>query len=154
MYLCYKDIKFNSMLDYLKYWRVIRYFIKSKYGLSQADLDILLFLRSEKYFDKNDFDEFNELVSWDKNRFENLREQGWIESFRKRKGNRRAIYQLSYKAQRVITSIYKKLEGQEIPESASSNPLFLKNVSYNDKVYRNYIKKLNKSIRQQQHPSQ
>ena len=80
------------MLDYLKYWRVIRYFIKSKYGLSQADLDILLFLRSEKYFDKNDFDEFNELVSWDKNRFENLREQGWIESFRKRKGNRRAIY--------------------------------------------------------------
>jgi len=142
------------MLDYLKYWRVVRYFVKCKYGLSQGDLDILLFLRSEKYFDKNDFDEFNELVSWDKNRFENLREQGWIESFRKRKGNRRAIYQLSYKAQRVITSIYKKLEGQEIPESASSNPLFLKNVSYNDKVYRNYIKKLNKSIRQQQHPSQ
>jgi hypothetical protein len=142
------------MPDYLKYWRVIRYFIKAKYGLSQADLDILLFLHTEKYFDKNDFDEFNELVSWDKNRFENLRKEGWIESFRKRKGNRRAVYQLSYKAQRVITSIYKKLEGQEIPESASSNPLFLKNVSYNDKVYRNYIKKLNKSIRQQQHPSQ
>jgi len=142
------------MPDYLKYWRVIRYFIKAKYGLSQADLDILLFLHTEKYFDKNDFDEFNELVSWDKNRFENLRKEGWIESFRKRKGNCRAVYQLSYKAQRVITSIYKKLEGQEIPESASSNPLFLKNVSYNDKVYRNYIKKLNKSIRQQQHPSQ
>ena len=79
------------MLDYLKYWRVIRYFIKAKYGLSQADLDILLFLRSENYFDKNDFDEFNELVSWDKNRFENLRDEACIESFRKCKGNRRVI---------------------------------------------------------------
>ena len=142
------------MVDYLKYWRVVRYFIKAKYGLSQADLDIILFLRSEKYFSKYDFDEFNELVSWDKNRFENLRKEGWIDSFRKRKGKRKALYQLSYKAQRVVTSIYKKLEGEEIPESKSSNPLFLKNVSYNDKVYRNYIKKLNKSIRQQQHLSQ
>ena len=42
--------------DYLKYWRVVRYFIKAKYGLSQADLDILLFLYSEKYFSKDKFD--------------------------------------------------------------------------------------------------
>jgi hypothetical protein len=39
--------------DYLKYWRVIRYYIKNKYGLTQADLDILLFLYSEQYFTKD-----------------------------------------------------------------------------------------------------
>ena len=71
------------MKDYLKYWRVVRYFIKSKYGLTTADLDMLLFLNSEGYFSKDDFYEFNELLSWDKNRFENLRTNGWIEVFRK-----------------------------------------------------------------------
>mgnify|MGYP003624346569 FL=1 len=141
------------MKDYLKYWRVVRYFIKSKYGLTTADLDMLLFLNSEGYFSKDDFYEFNELLSWDKNRFENLRTNGWIEVFRKNKGKQKAIYQLSYKTNRVITSIYNKLEGEEIPESPSSNPMFLRKVSYTDKVYRNYIKDMNKSTRQPQHPS-
>jgi len=47
--------------DYLKYWRVIRYFIKAKYNLTQGDLDVILFLNSEGYFDKAKFDEFDEL---------------------------------------------------------------------------------------------
>ena len=38
--------------DCLKYWRVIRYFIKSKYGLTTGDLDMLLFLYSEEIFSK------------------------------------------------------------------------------------------------------
>ena len=142
------------MVDYLKYWRVVRYYVKKKYNITQAELEMLLFLRSEKYFSKDNFDEFDELLSWSKNRFEKLRKEGWIDSFRKKDGKRRAMYQLSYKAQRMITSVYKKLEGEEIPESKSSNPLFLEGANYTDKVYRNYIKKLNKAIRQQQHPSQ
>jgi DNA-binding PadR family transcriptional regulator len=142
------------MVDYLKYWRVVRYYVKKKYDITQAELEMLLFLRSEKYFSKDNFDEFDELLSWDKNRFEKLRKEGWIDSFRKKEGKRRAIYQLSYKAQRMITSLYKKLEGEELPESKSSNPLFLEGANYTDKVYRNYIKKLNKAIRQQRHPSQ
>jgi hypothetical protein len=142
------------MPDYLKYWKVVRYYVKSRYGLTTADLDMLMFLKSEKYFSKDDFDEFNELLSWDKNRFESLRERGWIEVFRKRKGNKKAVYQLSYKASRVIVSVYKKLEGEEISESKSANPLFLKNIGYMDTVFRNYIKKLNKAIRQQRHLSQ
>jgi len=140
--------------DYLKYWRVIRYFIKSKYGITQEDLDMLLFLKTEDYFDRDKFMEFDELVSWNKNRFEKLRQDGWIEVFRKRLRERKALYQLSYKAQRMLTSIYKKLEGEEIPTSPSSNKMFAKNVKYNDKVYRNFIKEMNAAIRQQRHPSQ
>jgi hypothetical protein len=142
------------MQDYLKYWRVIRYFIKAKYGLTTSDLDILLFLQSEKYFSKDDFDEFNELISWDKNRFNTLLKDKWIEVFRKNTSKSKAVYQLSYKSTRVLVSLYKKLNGEEIPESPSSNPLFLKNVSYTDKVYRNYIKEMNSFIRQQRHLSQ
>lgn len=142
------------MHNYLKYWKVVKQFVKTKYDISTADLEMLLFLRSEKYFSKEDFDEFNELFHWEKNRFERLRQEGWIDVFRKKTGNRRVLYQLSYKAQRMLTSVYKKLEGEEIPESKSSNPQFLADVSYTDKVHRNYIKKLNQSIRQQRHRSQ
>ena len=80
--------------DYLKYWRVVRQFIKAKHKLSQADLDILLFLKSEEYFSKDKFKEFDNLISWEKNRFERLRQEGWIEVFRKRMGKRKALYQL------------------------------------------------------------
>ena len=142
------------MKDYLKYWRVVRYFIKAKYNLSQADLDIILFLYSEKYFSKDKFAEFDKLIRWNVNRFDNLLRDGWIEVFRKYDGKRKGVYQLSYKAKRVVSSIYKKLSGEEIPTSLSSNPLFAKNVSYSDKVYRNMIKEMNEFIRQQRHLSQ
>jgi hypothetical protein len=140
--------------DYLKYWRVVRQFIKVKHKLSQSDLDILLFLKSEEYFSKDKFKEFDDLISWEKHRFERLRQEGWIEVFRKRMGKRKALYQLSQKAKRVTTSIYKYLNGKEIPTSNDGNPMFLRNVSYTDKVYRNFIIKMNAFIKQQRHQIQ
>jgi|TARA_R110002153_G_scaffold145473_2_gene296747 hypothetical protein len=140
--------------DYLKYWRVIRYFVKAKYGLSTADLEMLLFLYSEKYFSKDKFREFDELLSWNVNRFDRLRRDEWIVVFRKHHGKRKALYEVSYKARRMISSIYKKLSGEEIPTSMSANPLFKRDVSYMDKVYRNMIKEMNAFTRQQRHPSQ
>jgi len=140
--------------DYLKYWRVVRQFIKYKHGLSQSDLDILLFLKSEEYFSKDKFKEFDDLISWERNRFERLRQDGWIEVFRKRMGKRKALYQLSQKSKRVTTSIYKYLNGKEIPISNDGNPMFFRNVSYTDKVYRNFIIKMNAFIKQQRHQTQ
>ena len=135
-------------LDYLKYWRVIRYFVKAKYNLSQADLDILLFLYSEQYFSKDKFNEFDELLSWNVNRFEDLKKNGWIKVFRKYDRKNKSLYCLSFKAKKVINSIYKKLSGEEIPTSQTSNPMFARNVSYTDKVYRNMIKEMNKIIKE------
>ena len=137
--------------DYLKYWRVVRQFVKVKYGLSQADLDILLFLKSEEYFSKDKFDEFDSLISWNVHGFDNLLRDNWIEVFRKRQGKYKGVYTLSHKAKRVTTSIYKKLDGEEIPSSNDGNPMFLKNVSYTDKVYRNFIKEMNAATRQRRH---
>jgi hypothetical protein len=134
--------------DYLKFWRVIRYYVKAKHNLTQADLDIILFLYSEGYFGQEKFDEFSELVSWDKNRFKRLHRDAWIETFRRRGPNGRALYQLSYKATRLVLDIYRKLNGEEIPVSLNNNPLMAKNVSYSDKVYRNMILEMNAYYRQ------
>lgn len=141
----------NPIWDCLKYWRVIRQFIKLKYGLTQSDLDIILFLNSEGHFSKDKFREFERVVSWDKYRFERLRKEGWIEVFRERKGRFKALYQLSHKSKQVVISIYKKLSGEEIPMSPSQNPIFLKNVSYATSQYRKAIENMNAAIKQQRH---
>ena len=109
---------------------------------------MLLFLYSEQLFNKTDFKEYEELMSWDVNRFDRMLRDGWIHVWRKRKGNQATLYQLTYKTRRIIDTIYKKLNGEEISER---NPLFNKNVSYTDKVYRNAIKKINESTKQLQH---
>jgi hypothetical protein len=129
--------------------------VQAKYGIRSADLDMLLFLYSEKYFGKQQFNDFDKLLSWDINRFNRLLSDGWISVFRKRQGNKKTLYELSYKGKRMISSVYKKLNGEEIPMSESANPMFAKNVSFSDKVYRNMIVRMNKYIREQrQHHSQ
>ena len=136
--------------DCLKYWRVIRYFIKSKYGLTTSGLDMLLFLYSEDIFSKEKFDEFDSLLSWNEARFDRLLRDGWIEVFRKRRKKHKTLYGVTFKAQRVISSVYKKLSGEEIPTSLNNNPIFAKNVKYSDKAYRKMILEMNHLRRQQQ----
>ena len=140
--------------DYLKYWRVVRYFIKSKYGLTTAELETLLFLKSETYFDKKKFKEFNELCSWDRNRFDRLLRDGWIDVFRKREGSNKTIYKLSFKSKKVINSVYDKLNGNEIPSTDNNNPMFFKKVKYTDKGYKNMIKEMNRQIRAKKYDSE
>jgi hypothetical protein len=137
--------------DYLKFWRVISYYFRSKHNLTPAELDTILFLYSEKYFDKAKFDEFNELLSWDKRRFEILLRDNWISVFRKKTGTRRTVYELSDKGVNLCRDIYRKLNGEEIPASLHKTSMFLKNVSYSDKVYRNMIKEMTAFTRQQRH---
>jgi hypothetical protein len=137
--------------DYLKYWRVVRYYVKAKYGVSTADLEMMLFLYSEKYFDRDTFIEFDNLLSWDPKRFQKLLKEEWISVFRKRSGKYKTMYQLSYKAQRMVAMVYEKLNGEEIPVSNSQNPMFLKNVSYTDKRYRAMMQEMNDFIRQERH---
>ena len=45
--------------DYMKYWRVIRYWAKAKYKIGTPDIDMLFFLYSEQIFNKTKFKEFD-----------------------------------------------------------------------------------------------
>ena len=138
-------------MGYLKYWRAIRTYVKVKYGLTQADLDVLLFLHDEKYFSRDDFKNFTLILPWDKSRFEKLRQQGWIEIFRKRGWKKKTIYQLSHKANTVVVLIYKKLNGEELPMSPNHNPMFRADKSYTESVYKAFIIKMNQTTKQLRH---
>ena len=54
--------------DFMKYWRAIRYWACRKYGITTGELDLLFFLYSEMYFDKEKFEEFNNVLPWNRNR--------------------------------------------------------------------------------------
>ena len=62
--------------DYMKYWRVIRYFVKRKYGINTEELDMLFFLYSEEYFNVDKFKEFNSLLGWNKKDLKNYARRG------------------------------------------------------------------------------
>ena len=72
--------------DYLKYWKVIKYWAKRKYSITTGELELMLFLYSEHLFNKTKFEEFNELMSWNNNRFYELIKKGWIHKWREKKG--------------------------------------------------------------------
>ena len=57
--------------NYLKYWRVIRYWAKAKYGLTTPDLDMMFFLYSEDYFNKTKFKDFEQISAHVTSNFEN-----------------------------------------------------------------------------------
>jgi hypothetical protein len=143
----------SNQRDYLKYWKVIRTYFKVKHNLSQAEIDMLLFLYSERYFNISTFKEYERLFTWDIKRFHKLKSLGWIELFASKQKGRpamrsKALYCLSYKAKRMVNSMYKKIEGEEIPETLCNNPLFKKNIKPSEKPYKNMIKIMNKEIRE------
>lgn len=140
--------------DYLKYLRIVRYWAKRTHGVGLADLEMILFLYSERLFKRSDFNDYEEIFSWDVSRFNKLLRDGWISVWRKSKGSEVALYEVSYKGKRLIVSVYKKLSGEEpISESPRYNPIFKKSSPYTDKIYRRAIKRMNKATEPQRHPS-
>lgn len=133
--------------NFLKYWRVVRYYIKRKYEISLMELDMLLYLYDLPYFKKEDFNYYGNTLSWDKHRFYEMKSKGLINEWRPggEKLGRSKMFVLSHKAKTICALTYKKLMQEEpISEDPRSNPLF-KSDNYNDKIYRKVIEGMNKS---------
>ena len=136
--------------NFLKYYRVVRYYIKKKYEISLMELDMLLYLYDMPFFNKEDFNYYGTTMSWDKKRFYEMVEKGLIKEWRpgKKRYARKKLFELSHKAKSICSLTYKKLMQEEpISEKKESNPIF-DNPSYMDKMYRNVIMKMNESKRQ------
>lgn len=132
--------------DYLKYYRVARYWMKKRYGMNNNDLEVLLYLYSEGFFSRDKFRKYENIFSWERNRFDRLLSNKWIHPWRKAAPGQHAIYELSIKGKRAMASFYKKLEGSEAyPMTRNRNPLLdPKNRSFTDKVYTLQMRKVNK----------
>ena len=96
-------------LNLLKYYRLIRKWACKTYGLKDADLELLIYLDCKDRFTRNDFIDGTYTYSWDKNRWERLRKQGWIDVWRHRNRTtiKYSIYKTSFKCKQLIMRIYR-----------------------------------------------
>lgn len=127
-------------INLLKYYRLVRRWACKTYSLKDADLELLIYLDCKELFTRNDFIDGVYTYSWDKNRWERLRKEGWIDVFkhRNRITSKYTVYKVSSKTKRLITRIYRILLAEEdLPTTASS--VFYKNKSYTDKVFNKAI---------------
>lgn len=136
------------MDDYLKYLRPIRRIMCKKLDISQMELDLLLFLRSEKYFSARKIKEYEKIIKWDWRRVPRLIEKGHLEIFRNhKKGQWGRLYKISYPTQRALTEMYHWLNGEDIATSRGKNPLIRKKLKYTDKRYRDFLIALSKETK-------
>ena len=134
-------------LKLLKYYRLIRKWACKTYNLKDADLELLLYLDCKVRFTRNEFIDGSYTMSWDKNRWERLRRNNWIEVWRHRNRTtiKYSIYKTSFKCSQLISRIYRIMLGQEdLPTSERS--VFYENKSYTDKVYNKAIDDMIKDI--------
>jgi hypothetical protein len=127
-------------LNILKYYRLTRKWVCKTYGLNDADLELLIYLDCKGRFTRQGFIDGSYTMSWDKNRWERLKRDGWIETWRHR--NRTtimySIFKTSFKCSQIISRVYRILLGEEdLPTSERS--VFYNNKSYTDKVYNKAI---------------
>lgn len=130
-------------LNLLKYYRLIRKWACKTNDLTDADLELLIYLDCKEHFTRNQFLEGAYTYSWDKNRWERLRREGWIEVWRHRNRTtiKYSVYKLSLKAKQLIMRIYRIMLGEEdLPTSQKS--VFYKNKTYTDKVFNTAIDKM------------
>jgi hypothetical protein len=127
-------------LNLFKYYRLVRKWACKTYSLTDADLELLVYLDCKNLFTRNDFIDGTYTYSWDKSRWERLRSEGWIETWRNRNRTtiKYSIYKVSFKGQQLISRIYRILLAEEdLPTSTRSK--FFNNKSYTDKVYNKAI---------------
>lgn len=127
-------------MNLLKYYRLIRRWACKTYQLKDADLELLIYLDCKKLFTRNDFIDGVYTYSWDKDRWERLRREGWIDVFkhRNRTTSKYTTYKTSFKCKVLIKRIYRIMLGEEdLPTSEKS--VFYKNKTYTDKVFNKAI---------------
>lgn len=130
-------------LNLLKYYRLIRKWACKTNNLNDADLELLIYLDCKEHFTRNQFIDGSYTYSWDKNRWERLRREGWIEVWRHRNRTtiKYTVYKLSLKAKHLIMRIYRIMLGEEdLPTSYRS--VFYQNKTYTDKVFNRAIDKM------------
>ena len=123
-----------------KYYRLTRRWACKTYGLRDADLELLIYLDCKNHFTRNDFINGVYTYTWDKARWERLRNNGWIDVFSERNRTTRKYntYKTSFKCKQLITRIYRILLAEEdLPTSERS--IFYKNKTYTDKVFNKAI---------------
>ncbi len=133
-----KVLTANREFDFMKFYGIVKKWASLQYNLTIDEIEMLMYFYSETVFTKKEFDIYNKAMLHKNKQIQRFIDMEMIEgmpgnSTIKVAGNR--LYRLTMKANRRVSSIYKKLTMQEeISEYSSSNKFFrLYETSYKDK---------------------
>jgi len=138
-----RDIKDMNLL---KHYRIIRKWAAKNNNITDADLELLIYLDCIDLFTKIDFKMGAYSYSWNNRRWNNLLKDGWIVVWRKRNMTTQKyhIYKVSFKSKQLINRIYKIMLGiEDVPTSERRN-VIMKGETYTDKVLKVSIDNVNK----------
>jgi hypothetical protein len=134
--------------DFLKYLRVVRYWVAKNYDLTYPELEMLLFLYSETLFSDRDIKKFQRIMNWDANRFNKLIEDDWIVLWRENTKTEKALYNVSFKGKKLMAEVYKRLNMEkEITTDPRLNKVFSKDAGYMDRGYQKMIREMNEAVK-------
>ncbi len=132
--------------NYLKNWRVVRYYIQKKYDLNIKELEIILYLYDMGVFTRKDLNEYARICSWGNQVSKLLVDRDLIRLWRKGEARQRDLFELTQPAKLICNHTYKKLNGEEsISENPYRNDIF-KGSTQIDKAYKKLIKKMNQNL--------
>ena len=133
-------------LNILKHYRIIRKWACKNNNLTDADLEVLIYLDCMDLFSKYDFEQGVYSYSWDNRRWSRLLKDGWIVVWRHRNRTTQKynIYKVSFKCKQLISRMYRIMLGEEdIPSSEKRNSI-MRGKTYTDKVLQTAINNVNK----------
>ncbi len=133
-------------LNLLKHYRIIRKWACKNNNLTDAELELLIYLDCMDMFSKHDFEIGTYSYSWNNRRWNKLLQEGWIVVWRhnNRKTQKYNIYKVSFKCKQLIQRVYRIMLGEEdIPTSERRNKI-MKGKTYMDKVLQTSIYNVNK----------
>jgi hypothetical protein len=133
-------------LNLLKHYRIIRKWACKNNNLTDADLELLVYLDCIDLFNRNDYKMGTYSYSWDNKRWNKLLKNDWIVVWRKRNHTTQKyhIYKVSFKGKQLISRMYRIMLGlDDIPTNERRNPI-MKGKTYTDTVLITAINNVNK----------
>ena len=137
--------------DFLKYYGIIRQYVKKKYGLNTHYFEMMCFLYSEGIFSLKTMEQYNQFIPFAKNKRKNLINMGFISVFREATLQRGALYEVSMKGRAMMRDVYDRLTGEK-PIDLIKNPK-----TFSERQFNRVANRTNedfKEQRQRQPPSQ
>ena len=127
-------------MQLFKYYRLVRKWACKTNNLKDADLELLINFDCLGKFTRDDYIKGTYIYSWDKNRWERLRKEGWIEVYahRNRTTIKYTVFKVSVKCKYLISRIYRILLGKEDLPMSYRN-IFNKGEDYTSKVFKKSI---------------
>jgi hypothetical protein len=136
------DIK---AIGLLKHYRIIRRWACRNNGLTDADLELLIYFDCMEFFSKQDYKIGTYAYSWDNKRWNNLLKEGWIVVWRNRNHTTQKynIYKVSFKCKQLISRMYRIMLGKEDIPTSHRNTI-MNGKTYMDTVAITAIENVNK----------